>query len=131
MNKIAIIDDNMVFRKITKMLLKKIGVPDTNILLFKNGNEIYELMNDKINSIADLPNILLLDLNMPIMNGWEFIKAYKHYKKAYNYTPKIYIITSSVDDKDYKKATNFSDIEGFFTKPIDKDILKKIPNIVS
>ncbi|WP_339916340.1 response regulator [Yeosuana marina] len=126
MNKIAIIDDNLVFRKVTKMLLKKIGVNESNILLFKNGNEMYEFMQSYINNIEGLPKTLFLDLNMPVMDGWDFLKLHKLFKKKYNYNPKIYILTSSIDNKDYDHAMKFTNIEGYLTKPINEIVLTKI-----
>jgi CheY-like chemotaxis protein len=126
MTKIAVIDDNLVFRKLTKMLLNKLGISETDILLFKNGNEIYEFICGKIDAIEDLPTILFLDLNMPIMDGWEFLKLFKLFKKEHNYNPEIYILTSSVNDKDHKKAKKFVSIKDYLTKPINEDILKNI-----
>lgn len=129
MTKIAIIDDNLVFRKVTSILLKKLGVTETCILLFKNGNEIQEFMHNHCQNINKLPDMLLLDLNMPIMDGWEFLEWHETFKNKYQYNPKIYILTSSVDEKDYKNAMKYSIVEGYLTKPINERELAKIINI--
>lgn len=123
MKKIALIDDNMVFRKVTKMLLKKIGCNEQNILLFENGSEIYDYMNDNIKKKGLLPQVLFLDLNMPVMDGWEFLKLFVPFKKHHDYNPKIFILTSSVDHKDYKSVMNITTVEDYLIKPIDKATL--------
>lgn len=126
MNKIAVIDDNMVFRRVTKMLLKKIGTPEDDILLFDNGKEIHDFLEVHKDAINTLPQIMFLDLNMPIMNGWDFLKSLQIFKSKYNYNPKIYVLTSSVDDKDYKSVLSITKVEGYIIKPVDKNILTRI-----
>lgn len=126
MNKIAIIDDNLIFRKITKMHLKKLGFLNDDILIFKNGKEIYDFIKTNIDTIDLLPKILFLDLNMPIMDGWAFLKLFQLFRKEYNYKPIIYILTSSVDDKDFNEAMNITAVQGYLVKPINAEALYKI-----
>ena len=54
----AIIDDNLVFRKLTKVLLKQSGIKEDNILLFSNGKEMYDYMQQHSNNVNILPNII-------------------------------------------------------------------------
>ncbi|HIC32573.1 MAG TPA: response regulator [Flavobacteriaceae bacterium] len=77
----AIIDDNLVFRKMTKILLKQTGIQEENILLFSNGKEMYDFMQKHTNNTDLLPQIIFLDLNMPIMDGWDFLIALQDFKK--------------------------------------------------
>ena len=77
----AIIDDNLVFRKMTKILIKQTGIKEENILLFSNGKEMYDFMQKHTNNTDLLPQIIFLDLNMPIMDGWDFLIALQDFKK--------------------------------------------------
>lgn len=126
MNKIAVIDDNMIFRKVTKMHIKKTGFLEENILVFKNGKEIYDFIKNNIKNIDFLPKTLFLDLNMPIMDGWDFLKRLQEIKLECAYNPNIYVITSSVNDKDYKEAMEKFHVKGYLVKPINTDVLSKI-----
>ncbi|MDH7911230.1 response regulator [Flavobacteriaceae bacterium 144Ye] len=126
MNKTAIIDDNMIFRKVTKVLLLKTGIKEENILLFDNGKEMFDFMENQSEDIHFLPEIIFLDLNMPVMDGWDFLSALKAFRQKYNYNPKIYILTSSVDDKDYQEVIKITSVEDYLIKPIDQNTLTKI-----
>lgn len=126
MNKTAIIDDNLVFRKVTKILLMKIGLSEENILLFDNGKEMYDFMESNSNSTNVLPQMIFLDLNMPVMDGWEFLTQLQGYKKKTSYNPKIYILTSSIDQKDYQSVTNITTVEKYLIKPINEEIITSI-----
>ncbi|MFD2550267.1 response regulator [Bizionia sediminis] len=119
MNKIAIIDDNLIFRKVTSMHLQKLGFLTDDILVFENGQEIFDFIKHHINNIAQLPKTLFLDLNMPIMDGWDFLKQLQQLKIEHLYQPQIYIVTSSVDDKDYNDAMRSQSVHGFLVKPIN------------
>ncbi|WP_299097912.1 response regulator [Winogradskyella sp.] len=126
MNKTAIIDDNMVFRKVTQILLKNIGIREENILLFENGKEMFDFMESNSNSINVLPQMIFLDLNMPVMDGWDFLTQLQGYKKKTSYNPKIYILTSSVDQKDYQNVVNITTVEKYLIKPINEETITKI-----
>lgn len=124
----AIIDDNLVFRKLTKVLLKQTGIKEENILLFSNGKEMYDFMQQHNNNINLLPKIIFLDLNMPVMDGWDFLNALQDFKRKHHYSPKIYIVTSSVDKKDYHSIIKISKIEDYIIKPLNNEMLIKIFN---
>lgn len=124
----AIIDDNLVFRKLTKVLLKQSGIKEDNILLFSNGKEMYDYMQQHSNNVNILPNIIFLDLNMPVMDGWDFLNALQDFKRKYQYSPKIYVVTSSVDKKDYNSIIKISNINGYIIKPLNNESLTSIIN---
>jgi len=124
----AIIDDNLVFRKLTKVLLKQSGIKEDNILLFSNGKEMYDYMQQHSNNVNILPNIIFLDLNMPVMDGWDFLNALQDFKRKYQYSPKIYVVTSSVDKKDYNSIIKIGNINGYIVKPLNNESLNSIIN---
>ena len=129
MGKIAIIDDNLFFRKITFHLLKKTGVTEDNILMFENGKEAFEYIIKNIKNKNLLPELILLDLNMPIVTGWKFLSLFRIVNEKHNYNPQIYILTSSVDHKDISRAKSIHEVNGYLIKPIKtndlNDLLKK------
>src|SRR5690554_6744005 len=62
--------------------------------------------------------ILFLDINMPSMTGWEFLEEFRHFGKEVHRQFVIYILTSSVDERDKEKAESDPLVAGFFSKPL-------------
>lgn len=72
------------------------------------------------------PEIIFLDINMPVMNGWDFLSALEKVKLSFKELPNIYLLSSTVDPEDYRRAKNFSLVKDFISKPLSKEILEKI-----
>ena len=90
-----------------------------SVLYFDNGAVALESL--KKNTIPDL---IFLDLNMPIMDGWEFLDAIQ-YHKAFNSIP-IYIMTSSINTNDETRAANYPSVQGYHTKPFNEEVIQLI-----
>jgi CheY-like chemotaxis protein len=119
-----IIDDDPVFVLLFKKILTKLGKFDT-ILNFENGQLALDALIEKNKTNAPLPNIVFLDINMPILDGWEFLKAIEKYK--FKEDLKIYMISSSIDSTEIKKSKKYTFVKNFISKPISaKDFLKKL-----
>ncbi|MCG9873468.1 MAG: PAS domain-containing protein [Leptospiraceae bacterium] len=109
------IDDDQLQIMINKILIQKID-SKFNISLFNNAQEAL----DKI--ISEDPQIIFLDLNMPVMNGWDFLDELQRM----NIKSDVYILTSSVDLNDKKKAEKYENVKGYLTKPLSKETLEPI-----
>lgn len=70
---------------------------------------------------AKLPDYILLDINMPIMNGWEFLDEYKRLNIDPTGKTKIFIISSSVFSNDINKARSYPLVKDFISKPLNVD----------
>ncbi len=126
MSKIAIIDDNLLFRKVTSKLLQNVGYIAKDILMFENGKYAYDYISKNINHLENLPMIIFLDLNMPVVDGWGFLKLIQNFNEKYNYHPEVFIITSSVDAKDLKRAKSIEEIKGYLVKPIRANDIQQV-----
>ncbi len=73
-----------------------------------------------------LPKIIFLDINMPVMNGWDFLTELDKVKSYFKELPDIYLLSSTVDPEDYTKAKDFLIVKGFISKPLSKEALEKI-----
>ena len=109
--KVLLVEDNETTNFINKIVLNKAGIDDINEVL--NGLDAYNYL------LKNCPDLILLDINMPVMDGWDFLSALKAFRQKYNYNPKIYILTSSVDDKDYQEVIKITSVEDYLIKPID------------
>lgn len=119
--RICIIDDDPIYKLITKKLIQKTKLYSETIE-FNNGNEamIY------FEATSDLPDILLLDIEMPEMDGWEFLDEFCKLEKMINKESTVYIATSSIAIEDKLKAEKYECVKEFLSKPINLDKLQKI-----
>lgn len=113
--KVLIVDDDHVILMIHKLKIMKTGV-DLTPLQFLNGQTAL----DHIIEYNEVENsfIVLLDINMPVMNGWEFLDSIQ--KMALKCQVKVAIVTSSVDQADQEKAKMYSQVFSYITKPVNE-----------
>lgn len=122
--KILLVDDDVINNELNKFVIENTGYAK-NIEIALNGEEAIDLLQKK--DETETPNLIFLDLNMPIMNGFEFLEEYKNMNIPCKELTKIYILTSSRNEKDLAKAKNFQ-IEGYVTKPLTIEKVKTILN---
>jgi CheY-like chemotaxis protein len=121
-----VIDDDKIYHFLLKNLLKQNNI-NVNSTFFANGYDAIEFLSENNENQEILPDIILLDVNMPIMNGWQFLEDYTKLKDALNKDPFIYMISSSNNEVDINKAREFTGIvKEYFLKPICKEDLDKI-----
>ncbi len=119
-----IIDDDPVFVLLFKKILIKLGKFET-ILNFENGQLALDVLLEKFNNNEPLPDILFLDINMPVLDGWEFLKAIEKYK--FKDELNIYMVSSSIDSTEIKKSKKYKSVKNFISKPVSsKDFLQKL-----
>ena len=121
-----VVDDDRIYHFLLKNLFKQNGIT-INATFFNNGQEAIEAIKATRNAGEEMPDLILLDVNMPIMNGWQFLEEYDKIKVALPKLSTIYMISSSNDEVDINKAKGYGDIVvDYFLKPICKEDLDKI-----
>lgn len=120
---IAVVDDDQIYVNAFKKLLItwKFNNP---VLFFVNGKEALNFM--QLNEASALPDILLLDVNMPVMNGWQFLENFEKISDNLTKKTKIYLVSSSIWEEDFKRAGKIKLVKEFIIKPILKEKLQKI-----
>ncbi len=117
-NKILLIDDNMAMNFLSQMLIKK-SLPNCEFDVCTNGM----LALDYVNKAKVCPEVILLDLNMPVMDGFDFLEAYEKQANCRNYS-KVFVLTSSDRDEDKRKVEPFQSVKGFLYKPLTPEHIK-------
>lgn len=119
-NIIGIIDDDAIYQFTTKKIIEATSSVE-KILVFSDGEEAFSFFTENINNIEALPDVIFLDLNMPYMDGWDFLKEYAIIKPQLSKTIVIYIVSSSVSEIDIERAKGISNVSGYLVKPITTD----------
>ncbi len=115
MKKIMLIDD----KNMSNFIMKKY------FEIKASNHKVYEFVDAEFafSKVSELnPDVIFLDLNMPLMDGWQFLKAMK---KA-NFNNKVAILTSSTSHEDLKESGNYLNVIDFFVKPFDAEELARI-----
>ena len=125
-NNVFVVDDDIIFHFIIKKLLlnNNINVVPT---FFENGMEAIEGLKRKLDAGENQPDLILLDINMPILDGWQFLEEFKVLKKLLNKEIVIYIISSSDHQYDLDNAKDYTDeVTDYYLKPMSGDEIKAI-----
>lgn len=124
-DEICIIDDDAIAVFGLKRSAESIGI-SKNVLVFENGLDAFENFDLQIKNGLNLPSLIFVDLNMPVMDGWEFLTEFTKIYPKEKEMPIIFIMTSSIDVKDVEKAKAYN-LEGhYLLKPVTSDVLKRI-----
>jgi len=121
----CIIDDDPIFIYGTKRIMKEVNFAES-ILVYNNGQDALDGLMEKCKAKEPLPDVIFLDLNMPIMNGWEFLDEFKDCRSETSKKIIIYIISSSVDPRDLERVQNYQQVDTYILKPITPEDLAKI-----
>ena len=122
---ILLIDDDEINNFLSREIIN-LYMPLTKVDSFTNPEEALEYIREKLKLQQPLPDIILLDINMPLMDGWEFLKAIDTLEQRNHFTTTVYLYTSSVYHEDTLKAQNYSIVKKLFTKPLTAEAIEEM-----
>jgi CheY-like chemotaxis protein len=124
---ILIIDDDEINNFIAAKLIKKVESKSI-VSTCLNGLEGIDYLKGLLDNQEQMPDVIFLDINMPVKNGWEFLDEYENFKSSIQKEINIYMLSSSVYNDDIKKSETYSDVKRFISKPLT---LEKLENLIT
>lgn len=113
---VAVIDDDSVYQFTASRTLQATQLAH-QILQFQNGSEALSFLRNG-ETIRSLPDIIFLDINMPITDGWAFLEEFHELKARLGKEIKIYMVSSSIDPRDQTRALNYPEVADYMEKPV-------------
>ncbi|AKQ45957.1 receiver component of a two-component response regulator [Rufibacter radiotolerans] len=125
--KVFLIDDDEIHNFLCESVIRGQHFADT-INSYLWAEDALENLTQLVSEAPeDFPEIIFLDINMPGMDGWEFIEEYQKLPSEVTKGCLLFVLSSAVDKNDILHARNLSEVNDFFSKPLTPDIL----NIIS
>lgn len=124
---ICIIDDDSIYQYTITKTIEAYNLAK-GIMIFSDGEEALDFFIRNLDCSENLPDIILLDINMPIMDGFQFMQEYIKIKPRVGKKILIYMVSSSVDSNDIEKAKRIGEISDYIIKPIKPGELISIVN---
>ena len=122
---IMIIDDNVIDLYIASRMITKNNF-GKKVLSYSKAQDALDFLKENQNNEEALPQIIFVDIYMPIMSGFEFLNTYNEFPEKLKKHCDVYVISSTIDDYDIIRASTDVNIISFQVKPITKDFLDQI-----
>lgn len=117
---ILLIDDDEPTNFFSSLIIEDADCAE-NIQVAESGQTALGLLND---DHIPSPDLIFLDINMPAMDGWEFLERYRQLPKGPQ--SKIIMLTTSLNPDDREKASKIKEVSGFETKPLTPEIIDRV-----
>ncbi|SHJ27148.1 response regulator [Pseudozobellia thermophila] len=122
---ILLVDDDEIYLYLTERLID--GISDNlTVKSFTDGEQALNYIGECIKEQVEMPGVILLDVNMPFLDGWGFLKEFRKLKGKITDKVHIYLVTSSERERDKERAKEFEELTGYVVKPVSEDKLVEI-----
>lgn len=125
LNCILLIDDDEATNFLHKIVIRKLNCTE-NIVSIQSAKLALEYLKSEEDNEHPKPDLIFLDINMPAMNGWEFLEEYKKLDESKKGGILIVMLTSSLNPDDKEKSKKYKEINKFLGKPLTPDTLTEI-----
>lgn len=123
----CIIDDDKVYVNLVRKIIETKKLCE-NLMVFRDGKQSIDYFEALMENMKEdrIPEIIFLDLNMPVMDGWEFLERFTKIKNKFNKVITLYVVSSSINPLDVKRAKSLSSVKDYLIKPINIAELENI-----
>ena len=126
--KVMVIDDNEMDLYVSRRVMERYAFAE-EILLMDSAKDALAYFQANEHNADNLPSLIFLDINMPEMNGFEFLDAYNELSETVKRNCIILMLTTSVHEEDKKRADNSPYVRNFLNKPLSADKLKSLEHL--
>ncbi len=116
-NKVLLVDDDEITNILHTRVIRKSGLV-SEVLVARDGRQALDILSDHLRRDHPLPELILLDINMPGMGGFEFLETYKHRKLSFAGQMIIVMLSTSLLKVDHARAEADPNVHSFSEKPI-------------
>lgn len=127
--RILLVDDDEITNFLSSEVLQY-HFENAEITVVMNGEEAMQHLFGQLKLNAALPDIMLVDINMPYMDGWEFLEILEDTNKDEFRSIAIFMYTSSVYFEDINRGKNNSLLKNILTKPLNEDSIREIKDAI-
>ncbi|WP_018477665.1 response regulator [Pontibacter roseus] len=131
LNSILLIDDDQASNFINELLIQKANITQ-NLLIARNGKEAIDIIQERClepeGTPANMPNLILLDINMPVMDGFGFLEAFENMDCPSKESAMIAVLTTSLNPRDEERV-KAAGIRHFLNKPLTKAVLEQLISV--
>ena len=120
-----LVDDDHIQHKIIELIVKRISTP-VKYKAYSQAQEVLSFLIKHHKNYTLLPDLILLDLDMPEISGWDFLDIFEIFKQYFAKQISIIILTSSVDPRDRDRIALYESVKGFYSKPFTQTAMEDI-----
>ncbi|HAP00287.1 MAG TPA: response regulator [Bacteroidetes bacterium] len=123
---VLLIDDNEINNVMHERLIEIAGFGEKIVVMPSGVDALTYLKNEVVNDLSKVPDIIFLDIRMPIIDGFGFLAEYVQLPETITRKPKVVMLSSTLDEQDYDKAKGFPQVVSFLVKPLSVDKLSAL-----
>lgn len=123
-----VVEDDSITALLTEVFLKRALDCCNNVEHYADGQQAFDQLMLAERGEGRVPDLILLDLNMPFMDGWDFLEAFKGLNMSTDVP--IFLLTSSIRPDDQERARRYQTVRGYFTKPLDDAKVAQIKQLL-
>lgn len=126
---ICLIDDDEINRFVMAKTIRVSGI-DANVMTYPNGRQAMLDFLEFASEPSKLPDLIFLDINMPLMNGWQFLEEFERLERLFTKEMSIYMVSSSIDPRDIDRSKTYRHVIDFIEKPLTAEKISQLLHAV-